>query len=71
MKRISEYVARLQTATGPVNPEYYGVYPASVRSKETYTVFMGRVKGKGILQKTLSEESVFLNPQMLQNRLQT
>lgn len=48
MKRISEYVARLQTATGPVNPEYYGVYPASVRSKETYTVFMGRVKGKGV-----------------------
>ena len=41
MKRINEYVIKLKEAKGPVNPEYYGVYKASVRSKENYTVFMG------------------------------
>ena len=48
MKRINEYVIKLKEAKGPVNPEYYGVYKASVRSKENYTVFMGRVQGRGV-----------------------
>jgi hypothetical protein len=48
MRSISEYVARLNKATVPVNPEYYGVYEKSVREKDNYTVFMGRVAGKGV-----------------------
>jgi len=48
MKSIDSYVARLKESDGPVNPEYYGVYPDSLRHKDGYTVFMGRVKGKGV-----------------------
>ena len=48
MKSIESYVAKLKANNGPVNPEYYGVYPNSLRSKDGYTVFMGRVKGKGV-----------------------
>ena len=42
MEKISEYVRKRTEGSGPVNPEYYGIYESSVHSKDGYTVFLAR-----------------------------